>query len=369
MNPRFFVTLRRFVAPIAAVVSASAAVIVGAVAIYTNIQSIAIIEKQRQQFEDGQYERQQSSIALAWRTIGGANGQAFELGQSASVIHLAQIGELRGNITLNGSYLDFSAPQASSLLRKIARSEAIWVNLDKSAFCKTTIEKFGPQNDLVFLNSKYSLLRQSTLVGYFVSDDFLAADLRSATLRNLIATNARFAGADLRRVTFQGGQFSKADFQGADLREVVSRRGSIGFGLGSSGLWSFESYTPDSFMRGAREWPVLFENNVGLSEMLAAVDRSPATSRDNYLVDFSNANFADADLRGAKLKQSNITQAQLNVACADATTELPEAVRVIKTCERSSIVEEKVLVLRQLRGDNQLLEKSCAEVTEPASDK
>ena len=82
--------LREHVAPISAVV----AILAGSVAIYTNARSLDMMLKQLDQIDAGQYQQYQGSIALAWRTIGEANGKRFEVGQSTSLYYLAVNSEL-----------------------------------------------------------------------------------------------------------------------------------------------------------------------------------------------------------------------------------------------------------------------------------
>jgi len=216
---------------------------------------------------------------------------------------------------------------------------------------------FRPSCAIVFrpiASFSYTLLRRATLRGSFISDDFLAADLQQSRFVDARAINARFAAANLRESVFIGGFFGDTDFQGADLRNVKTERGTIGFGSQDHGGYYFsEDYTP-----GRIEWSSLFDPQLGVNDMLAAVGRTPTAEGGTFLVDFSKADFRSADIRGAQLQNSNIAQAQINQACADGTTRLPPGRSVFKPCDLSDQLIEKLQALRSPLQNN-FLEKSC----------
>ena len=343
--------LREHIAPACALISALAAILVGGVAIYTNKHSLELMSRQQEQMDDGQYQQYQGSVALAWRTVGEANGKRFEVGQSTSLYYLAQNNELSGYVTLNGSQLNLTAPKVKSLIQKANR---IFFDLSKSALCGTEITKLHRSNPPTITFS-YSLLRRAIFRGTFQSDDFLAADLQSSRFVDARLTNARFAGSDLRETFLVGGYFDNADFQGADLRTLVTVRGDVGVGSQDLGWYDFSSYYDD----GPVDWPLLFDSQLGVNDMLAAVGRQAAPEGGKYLVDFSKSNFRNADLRGANLQDSNISQAQINQACTDANTKLPSGRSASRSCDRSYDFTEKLSSLR-LPLQNNLLEKTCA---------
>jgi len=355
--------LREHVAPISAVV----AILAGAVAIYTNAQSLAMMLKQLEQIDAGQYQQYQGSVALAWRTIGEANGKRFEVGQSTSLYYLAVNGELSGNVTLNTSSLNLTPPRA----RVVSRGQDpryVTFDLSKSALCSTEISKFqsrqygGPRTRFA-----HAFLRKATIFGWYTSDDFLAADMQDARFVNVEAENARFAAADLRNSMFTGGLFSEADFQGADLRGARTERGSIGYGFAVAGRFtddlSYGAYDLEE-LSSRIVWPPLFDSRLGINDVLAATGRRSSSEGATYLVDFSKANFLGADLRGADLQHSNISQAQINQACADTTTKLPEGRSAAKACEFPMLLSEKLAVLRgpTNRGP---FERACAAALQP----
>ena len=333
------------IAPYCIVVVAVGAI----VAIYTNFNANMMMRLQQNQIENGQYQQYQGSIALAWRTIGEANGQPFEVGQSRSVLYLAQNRELRGSVILNSSFLALGEQQPGVAIGE----NTPYVNLSNSALCSSYVSNW--RLNIGNANFSYSFLRRSSLDGGFQSDDFLASDMRDANINNLNGSNARFAAVDLRGALFQGGRFIDADFQGADLRGVKTQRGYLGLGYGEGSY--FELYNPDPVTR--IDWPKLFEQSVGIGEMLEAVGRPPTAPNANFVVDFTKANFREADLRGADLSNSNISQTQANDACVDGTTIFPQGVKKILDCSRSPILEEKLRILRTPLVQNARSARSC----------
>ncbi|MGO9685875.1 MAG: hypothetical protein ACLPTZ_25445 [Beijerinckiaceae bacterium] len=55
---------------------------------------------QQKLYEEESYQRYQSSLSLASRSIGEANNVQFEIGQSRAIEFLSKSSELRGHITL-----------------------------------------------------------------------------------------------------------------------------------------------------------------------------------------------------------------------------------------------------------------------------
>jgi uncharacterized protein YjbI with pentapeptide repeats len=355
---KFNAILRDHIAPASAPVSALIALCVGAIAIYTNVHALKIMSLQQEQFEAGRYQQYQGSVALAWRSIGEANGKPFEVGQSTSLYYLAANSELNGNVTLNKSYLSLTPTKASAISAP-DRVTYLAFDLNKSALCGTEISKYAARNGR-WVNFSYALLRRAALFGTYFNDDFLAADLQAARFVNVRAENARFAASDLRNTIFAGGQYSEADFQGADLRGARTYRGEIGLGSRSGGYF----FSPDGVEFGfdpdyRAKWPALFDPQLGINDVLAKIGQPAPSEGGSYLVDFSRADFTGADLRGAQLENSNISQAQINQACVDSTTKFPEGRTAARPCGFPDQHQEKLAAVRTPLRSNPL-ERTCA---------
>lgn len=360
-------TLKDHIGSTSAVISALAAVSVGGYAIYTNLQSLRMMELQKAQFAAGQYQQYQGSIALAWKTIGDANGKAFELGQSTSLYYLAASDELDGNVTLNGSSLDLVTWKSwKTTSASTARAGVSMFSLAASAFCKTEISKSINRAYAPRVNLSYSLLRDAKLSGTFFNDDFLAADLQGSRLVDLRAEHARFAGTDLRRAIVVGGTYHQADFQGSDLRGIRTERGATGAGYDYNADQWYGSYDVGGFIDpDGIVWPQLFEPNIGVNDALKTIGRKGAFADGaTYPVDFSRANFSGADLRGARMENSNITQAQINQACVDGTTKLPPGRIAIRPCEFPLLHSEKLAAIRAPMRAHPL-QRICSEHSPP----
>ncbi|MGO9007057.1 MAG: pentapeptide repeat-containing protein [Beijerinckiaceae bacterium] len=154
----------------------------------------------------------------------------------------------------------------------------------------------------------------------------VAADLRATTLANAWARNAKFTGSQMNGVTFHGGKFKFADFQGADLSGAKTERGYIGAGTSDEDSESYSDYDYQQLLEPGQVddfKPVFEEKNSGNDALELAGIKTPQQP-DNYLVDFTGAHFNNADLRGADLRNSNIKQEQVNDACTDSTSLLPD---------------------------------------------
>jgi uncharacterized protein YjbI with pentapeptide repeats len=188
-------------------------------------------------------------------------------------------------------------------------------------------------------------MRRAVFNYHFEDSDFLGADLTDANFKAIDAAYARFAVSTLQGATFHGGIFNNADFQGADLRRAITERGYIGAGTTTYGAGGIEyAFVPDH-----PQWPILLGKDLSVTESLKLIGRAVDESIDRYGVDFSNARFLYADLRGAHLENSNISQKQVNEACADSSTVLPTGVRVITT-ENCSFPNWLVEVQKSLRS-------------------
>lgn len=105
--------------------------------------------------------------------------------------------------------------------------------------------------------------------------DFSGARLRQATLTAAVLSHARFAKADLRDVDAYGAVLTNADLHDADLSHATF----VG------------AYLEGANLQGAK---------------------------------MDGANFAGAEMRRTR----GLTQAQLNTACGDASTQLPAGLHI-----------------------------------------
>lgn len=168
--------------------------------------------------------------------------------------------------------------------------------------------------------------------GSFESADLLGANLHLATLDSLAATNSRFAATNLTGARFRGGYFDNADFEGANLQGATTERGKFGvgerFGGGTEyGYFSADYSQPIDYNRPFA-WPLLFDKDKGTTDTLNIVGRNAKTREGDYPVDFTNARFVWADLRKAHLENSNISQKQINEACADEVNDITGRYRI-----------------------------------------
>ena len=287
---------------------------------------------QRKEYDEQSFVRSQGSINLAWRTLDAANNHLYEAGQSAALLYLSNIGQLQGHLTLINTAIGVNTYDSDT-----SRFRYAFVNLKDSALCGDEIaSRSGP---VVMYDFSHSVLRNTTLSGNFTSSDFVAADLRNAVFTDVTMTNARFAAGMLENSVLHGGVFANSDFQGATLRGLKTERGSVGAGYVPKATYGSGGYMDGYYVLGRMDWPLLFDKNIGQEEALATLGMA-RTSADNYLVDFSGARFTQADLRGAHVENSNITQRQINEACADSTTILPLGVKVEEQCANTILADE-----------------------------
>ena len=324
------------IASFASIISAGVALTVGAVSIYYTRKALDNLIVQQQRYWEERFARAQGSFSLAWKTIGEANNQPFELGQSKALMYLAESSELPGHVVLNNSSLSFYRNTDT------AASRPMYFNLQYSEFCKTKISSGLSEKEAEYVMS-FVDLRQAQLSGIFHWADFLGANMEAAVLEGMEAENGRFAATNLDRATLRGGRFRGVDFQGANLRGIKTERGYVGDGASTYGS-GFELYTMDQHPA----WPLLLDRTIGVTDALRSAGVWELAGEDRkYIVDFTDARFLFADIRGADLRNSNISQTQVNQACADATTILPEG-RVINddtNCLPSETVKQ---VLRRL---------------------
>jgi uncharacterized protein YjbI with pentapeptide repeats len=153
--------------------------------------------------------------------------------------------------------------------------------------------------------------------------DLLAANLKGARLFRAVLSSANLFGADLNSANLNSANLSSArlanaDLSGADLSSAdLSSAYLIVANLSGADLSS--AYLIVANLSGAD----LSDANLSGAD-LGGAELSGA--------DLSDANLSGADLRGAKLSGAlNLTQTQLDEACGNANTKLPEGL-TLKPC-------------------------------------
>ncbi len=248
------------------------------------------LELQYRQYQEENFNREQGSVSLAWRTIADANQQVIEIGQSDAVNFLTKKSRFDGHITLDRSVLTiYDEPR-----------NQIYINLDRSTLCGTNLYVYITRGSSISL--QHSLLRGSRIGGRLIDLFGIGADFSHALFYQPRIANSNLVAANLNSATFFGGSFEKADFQGADLRNARTFRGKEGAGtvyndaeFPSTGY--YDTYSPDDF-------PPIFASE--FSDYFK--DKGGYDPDEIRLVDFRKARFLKAEIRGADLSNSNIDQ-------------------------------------------------------------
>ena len=306
-------------------VAAAVAAVGSVVGVIIGVKALML---QTSEYDEAAFVRSQGSINLAWQTLEEANDHLYEIGQSAALLYLSELNQLHGELALTNSGI-----VVIPYNKNTSQDESVSIDLSDSALCGDDI--YGDIS--VTYNFRRSILRMVSLDGAFVSNDFVGADLRNAKINNVEMGNAGFIAATLEDAVLRGGDFAGADFDGATLRGLKTERGVIGVGLTFADFWFGNSSSEDHALGDSspedhalwhRVWPRVFDPDMGRIEALKKLGMLyGGTDAENiHLVDFSDASFKHADLRGAHLENSNITQEQVKEACTDATTILPEGV-------------------------------------------
>src|SRR5262245_41648506 len=193
--------------------------------------------------------------------------------------------------------------------------------------------RFGPLQrpfDLHHANlSGYWVVRQDLLKA-----DLTFADLSGATLGGSNLSNANLNNANLNRAVLDSANLCRADLHSANLSGAYLRRANLsGAKLVSAKLSDADlSYADMSSadLSGA---------HLGLENMRGAQLVNRVTGLVDHLggANLSGANLSDTDLSGADLSGANLsdaknlTQTQLDKACGNENTKLPERL-TLKTC-------------------------------------
>jgi uncharacterized protein YjbI with pentapeptide repeats len=221
---------------------------------------------------------------------------------------------------------------------------------------------FGPPH------RPFNLFRANLSGQWLLGQDLRKADLRSANVRDATLGGANLSGAilgftDLRGADLSGANLSAAalvfaDLSGANLSAAnLSAAALILANLSAANLSAANLRGADlssANLSGANlSAATLILANLSAADLVSAnllgADLSGANLRDAKLfratlvgANLSNANLSNADLSGANLSNANLsnaelrraeslTQTQLDEACGNADTKLPEGL-TIKRC-------------------------------------
>ena len=181
--------------------------------------------------------------------------------------------------------------------------------------------------DLAKVNIPGANLSRANLRGA----DLNSADLNSAYLSRVDLSGANLIGANLTGANLTGATLSRVDLTGADLTGAnlgladlngayLSGANLTGANLSRTNLRSAD--LSGAKLRGAN----LIGTNLSVAYPIGA-DLTGANLRD---ADLTGANLSRANLRGAK----NLIQTQLNEACGNNETDLPEGLdpKLLKPC-------------------------------------
>ena len=181
--------------------------------------------------------------------------------------------------------------------------------------------------DLAKVNIPGANLSRANLRGA----DLNSADLNSAYLSRVDLSGANLIGANLTGANLTGATLSRVDLTGADLTGAnlgladlngayLSGANLTGANLSRTNLRSAD--LSGANLRGAN----LIGTNLSVAYPIGA-DLTGANLRD---ADLTGANLSRANLRGAK----NLIQTQLNEACGNNETDLPEGLdpKLLKPC-------------------------------------
>ena len=151
--------------------------------------------------------------------------------------------------------------------------------------------------------------------------DLNNADLNSAYLNRASLSGANLIGADLRGANLIGANLSRVDLTGADLTGanlgLADLNGAYLGGANLSGANLSRTNLRSADLSGAN---LHGANLTGANLTGAYPVGADLTGANLGGADLSNANLDGADLRGAK----NLIPTQLNEACGNKETELPE---------------------------------------------
>jgi hypothetical protein len=296
------------------------------------------------QYQEERYSRNQGAVSLAWQTISEANNHPYEVGQSSSILYLAQKGVLPGRLIFNGSAAIFFDGDVNLS----TPNGGVYLWMPFSSICGTAFSIVSDNKFIVDLSN--SLAMGAKFSGQFGLARFIGSDLTNAVFSHVEASDGQFIASNMEGVIIRGGTYINTDFQGADMRRVVTERGADGLYYGyETGYYDTLTPTP---------WQALFSSDVGVDEALISAGIQQAPDQGAQLVNFSNAHFLHTDLRGANLTKSNITQKQVKEACTDASTVLPAGVTSMG-CADEPLVKEKREKFQRLNPSGPRVKELC----------
>jgi uncharacterized protein YjbI with pentapeptide repeats len=181
------------------------------------------------------------------------------------------------------------------------RSKAL-LSLSASIIAAGLLFGFGP------LRRQFDLYHANLSGQWLVGDDLRNANLRGANLSGAYLSRANLSGADLIGANLSRAKVNIADLSDADLKFANLSDANLNFtDLSNADLW--DSDLTDANLRDAD----LIGANLSDVKLFGT--------------NLSGANLSNADLSGAFY----LTQTQLDEACGNANTKLPEGL-TIKRC-------------------------------------
>jgi uncharacterized protein YjbI with pentapeptide repeats len=189
----------------------------------------------------------------------------------------------------------------------------------------TVILGFGPPH------RSFSLSRSNLSGQRLIGEDFHKADLSMADLTNAELINAKLTDANLTAATLRGAQLASADLSGADLRFADLRDAHLEEANGTKASLSNANMANVHWLSGKLRGADL-NNAILRGADLSYADLIGATLIGATLsgAQLGNADLGGADLRGTALNDvnlilaKNLTSAQMDGACGNANTKLPE---------------------------------------------
>lgn len=294
-------------------------------------------------YNDESFSRKHGSLSLAWKMIADANMKKSERGQSEAILFLLKSGRINGRLVLNGSTASLSPGRS--------------IDLSLSSFCGTELYIHNDKGEWVDLGN--SFLRGADVNGRLLDSEFRGSDLEGARFFQPRAPRIDLIGTNLRNAKFIGGSFVDGGFQGADLRNVTTYRGDCGAGtVYDDNRWDYCSAWITWYV--GRTPPNQITIFTDPKKSIRAMRTKYPSSDTVHLVDFRGAVFSRADLRGADLSNSTITQTQVNQACTDETTKLPSGVEPNGNCaDQQEVAELRALVQERTYRNRERLFEEC----------
>ena len=257
-------------------------------------------------YQEEGFVRRYGAVSLAWTIVKDGNGTDHDIGQGAALQFLSDEIQLQGNVSLDNSFM-FSS---------VIGSPGTPANLSSSTFCRTSFMFVS----MIGANISQSNFSNAIVTSVFMSDvRGYGSRFDNALLMQIQASGASFVASSFVGAKIYGGNFRGSDFSGADLRNLIT----------NPLLTSPERRRDVAAVRRP------FDQKISNAEALSAIEPNLLLASEDAAetpVDFADANFEHADIRGADLRGSNISQRQVDLACADETTQLPGIIKPKAAC-------------------------------------